>query len=158
MQQLNLFNQINVATCKVKGNINAGQLQNNFKQTVHSFMSEDQGYTFMKAVKGTPSYWKVFLYDVLAMVKQLGLPTYFLTLSCADLRWKELILIIARLNKIEVDEDNLDYFKICEILNCNPVLTARHFQFRVETFFKEILLKKNGPLGNIVNYAIKVEF
>ena len=31
-------------------------------------------------------YWKQLLYDVLAMVKQLGIPTYFLTLSCADLR------------------------------------------------------------------------
>ena len=32
----------------------------------------------MKTVKGTPVYWKKFLHDVLAMVKQLGLPTFFL--------------------------------------------------------------------------------
>ena len=86
MQQINLFNQINIALTKMNGNINAGQLQNNLKETVRSFISEDKGYTFMKAVKGTPAYWKQFLYDVLAMVKQLGLPTFFLTLSCDDLR------------------------------------------------------------------------
>ena len=40
----------------------------------------------MNPIKGTPAYWKMFLFEVLAMVKQLGLPTYFMTLSCADFR------------------------------------------------------------------------
>ena len=64
------------------------------------------------------------------MVKQLGLPRFFLTLSCADLRWKELILIISRLHGLNLDEKNseIDYFQKCEILNSNPVLAARHFQ------------------------------
>ena len=158
MQQINLFNQINIATSKVSGTINAGQLKNNFRETVQSFISEDKGFTFMKSVKGTPAYWKHFLHDVLAMVKQLGLPTFFVTLSCADLRWKELILIISRLNKIDTLETELAYFKKCEILNQNPILTARHFQFRVETFFKEIILHKNSPLGKVDYYVIKVEF
>ena len=46
-------------------------------------------------VNGTSAYWKKFLFEVLAMVKQLGLPTFFMTLSCADLRWNELISIIS---------------------------------------------------------------
>ena len=47
MQQINLFNQINVATRKVKGDITAGQLQQNFKETVRSFVCEDQAHLFM---------------------------------------------------------------------------------------------------------------
>ena len=39
----------------------------------------------MSKIKGTPAYWKKFLDKVLAMVKQLGLPTFFMTLSCVDL-------------------------------------------------------------------------
>ena len=102
MQQINLYNQINAAKKKkVKGDITAGQLQRDFQNTVRSFICEDQAYLFMKLIKGTPAYWKHFLYDVLAMVKQLGLPTFFLTLTCADLRWEELLSIIAKLNKIE---------------------------------------------------------
>ena len=38
----------------------------------------------------------------------------------------------------------------------NPVFVARHFQYRVEAFFKEIVL--NGPLGKVKEYAIRVEF
>ena len=159
MQQINLFSQINIATCKVKGSMNAGQFNNNFKETIRALICEDKGYMFMKSVKGTPAYWKVFLHDVLAMVKQKGLPTFFLTLSCADLRWVELIDIIAKLNQIDVTvNEEMSYFKKCELLNQNPVLTARHFQFRVEIFFKEIILHKNGPFGCIDSYAIKVEF
>lgn len=36
------------------------------------------------------------MYEVVAMVKQLGIPTWFMTLSCADLRWSELFQIIAK--------------------------------------------------------------
>ncbi|XP_057292445.1 uncharacterized protein LOC130621150 [Hydractinia symbiolongicarpus] len=158
MQQSNLFNQINIATKKVKGTITAGQLQINFHETVRSFICEGQGYQFMNSIKGTPAYWKHFLYDVLAMVKQLGLPSYFLTLSCADLRWDELVVIIGKLNNIDVSSNELDYFRRCSILNQNPVLTARHFQYRVENFFREILLHKSSPIGQVANYAIKVEF
>ena len=54
----------------------------------------------------------------------------------------------------EINE--LSYMERCEILNSNPVLVARHFQFRVETFFKIIVV--NGPLGKVNYYAIRVEF
>ena len=40
----------------------------------------------MGNIEGIPAYWKKFFFEVLAMVKQLGLPTFFMTLSCADLR------------------------------------------------------------------------
>ena len=50
----------------------------------------------------------------------------------------------------------MNYFDKTKILNSNPVLLARHFQYRVEVFFKEIVL--DGPLGKIKHYAIRVEF
>ena len=36
------------------------------------------------------------------------------------------------------------------------MLLARHFQYRVEAFFKEIIV--DGPLGKVIYYAIRVEF
>ena len=41
-------------------------------------------------------------------------------------------------------------------MNKNPVLVARHFQYRVETFFKVIVLDE--PLVKTSYYAIRVEF
>ena len=102
----------------------------------------------MSSVKGTLAHWKQFLFDVLAMVKQLGIPTHFLTLSCADLRWEELPYIINKLNNLGLSDEelkNLSYQESCNLLSNNPVLVARLFQYKVEVFFKEIIL--DGPLG-----------
>lgn len=160
LQQLNLNSQINIALKKVNSsNMTAGMLSRNFSAAVKSFIAEDKGFQFMAPIKGTPAYWKKFLLEVLAMVKQLGLPTFFMTLSCADLRWNELISIIAQLkgeNMTDDDIDNMSYFERCQYLNFNPVLLARHFQYRVEVFFKEIIV--NGPLGKVSYHAIRVEF
>ena len=77
MQQLNLNSQINIAMKKLCTNqLNAGMLSNNFSDTVNAFIAKDEGYSFMTPIKGTPAYWKKFLSEVLAMVKQLGLPTF----------------------------------------------------------------------------------
>ena len=72
---------------KVAGTaLTAGLLNANFKERVNEFVASDQAYTFMNTIKGTPAYWKKFKSECLAMVRQLGIPTFFLTLSCADLR------------------------------------------------------------------------
>ena len=160
MQKIQLNDQISIAMRKITSNsLNAGMLSSNFKATVQQFIAQDKAYSFMSSVKGTPAYWKKKLFEVLAMVKQLGIPTFFMTLSCADLRWNELIEIIAKLNSLNLTEDDIKY--MCyqdrgDTLNKNPVLAARHFQYRVEVFFKEIVL--NGPLGKSKYYAIRVEF
>ena len=101
------------------------------------------------------------MYEVLGMVKQLGIPTWFMTLSCADLRWPELFQIIGRMQgKTMTNEevDGLSYHERCEMLNLNPVIVAKHFQYRVEMFFTEILLSDAKPIGKIVYYALRIEF
>ena len=61
---------------KVKSDkLTTGMLSSNFKDKVKDVIASDQAFTFMNGIKGTPSYWK-FLFDVLAMVKQLGCPTF----------------------------------------------------------------------------------
>ena len=93
--------------------------------------------------------------------KTIRLPHLFLTLSCSDLRWNESVEIILKLNTLALTKENvegLNYFEKCNILNSNAVLLARHFQHRVEIFFKEILIIRDGPLGKVKYYAILVEF
>ena len=52
----------------------------------------------------------------------------------------------------------LDYFQRCEILGSNLVTVVRHFQYRVEVFFGEIILILSGILSNVKYYAARVEF
>ena len=84
--------------------LTAGMLSRNIKESVKSFVAKDEAYNFMNTIKGTPAYWKKFLFEVSAMVKQLCLPTFFMTLSCAHLRWDELVSIISKLNGLNLSE------------------------------------------------------
>ena len=146
---------------KIKSNnLTACILSQNYTERIKLLIANDEAFNFMNTLKRTLAYWKRFQLEVLAMIKQLGLPTFFITFSCADLQWHELIEIIYMLNEGDIltDDDihSMNYFDKTKILNSNPVLLARHFQYREEVFFKEIV--SDGPLGKIKHYTIKVEF
>ena len=68
------------------GALTAGLVKNNFERKIEKFVSSNNTFSFMGSFKGRPRHWNQILYSVLAIVKQLGIPTYFLALSCADLR------------------------------------------------------------------------
>ena len=62
-----------------------------------------------------------------------------------------------KLNDIDIaDEYRLSYHERCDTLNKHSVLVVRHFQYRVEMFFKVIVL--DGPLGKTQYYGTWVEF
>ena len=90
---------------KIKpGTLTLGTVKNSFKVSTERFVASD--FSFMGSVKRTSVNWKQFLYDVLAIVKQLGILTYILILSWADLRWEELPLLINKLNNLDLITTN----------------------------------------------------
>ena len=162
IEQKKVSDSINIALKKMHGQpLTASQIRSNNMQNLQNLICQDQAYLFLRQIPGTPPYWQKFMYEVVAMVKQLGIPTWFMTLSCADLRWPELFQIIARTqgkNLTNEQVDALSYNERCSMLNVNPVVVAKHFQYRVETFFTEILLTNANPIGKIVYYALRIEF
>lgn len=60
------------------------------------YVRKDKAYSFMKNIRGSPPYYQRVSYDLLAMIRQLGTPTWFFTLSAADLKWPDMIQTIAR--------------------------------------------------------------
>ena len=93
------------------------------------------------------------------MVKQLGVSTLFIMLSCADLRWDELIEFLQQLNKTYKTDfamSDLSCHERCSILDNNPVIVTRHFQYSVDVFFNLIVI--DGHFGKSKYCDIKVEF
>jgi hypothetical protein len=152
---------INIALKKVHGqSIAASQVKSN-TQNFQNLLLQDQAYLFLRQIPGSPPYWQKFMYEVVAMVEQLGIPTWFLTLSCADLRWPELFQIIAKTKGNNITDEEvecLSYHERRPMLNLNPVIVAKHFQYRVETFFREVLMTNANPIGKIIYYALRIEF
>ena len=160
IEQKKVSESISIALKQLHGqSVTASQVKSN-TQILQNLISQDQAYLFLRQIPGCPPYWQKFTYEVVAMVKQLGIPTWFMTLSCAGLRWPELFQIIARTNgKNTTDEEvkTLSYDGRCRLLNLNLVIVAKHFQYKVETFFTEILLANANPIGKIVYYAPCIE-
>ena len=71
----------------------AGHLWN--PTVVEELVRNEQAYKFLKNVRGSSAYWQDQLYDVLAVLQTLGISTWFLTLSAADLHWPEMIQAVA---------------------------------------------------------------
>lgn len=77
----------------------------------------------MSTIKETSTYW---FHEILEMVKQLGIPTYFMNLSSVDLIFHKMPRLIKRDKQLQ----NLSYQEHCTLLKDNLVLVARLFQYK----------------------------
>ena len=121
----------------------------------------DTAFKFLKNVRGSPAYWKTVLLDLLAMVRQLGMPTWFLTLSAADMQWPEVIQSIShQYGKVLTADNvkNMPWVEKCKWLRSNPVTTSRQFKHRLDQFFREFIGRKANPIGELQDYMIRIEF
>ena len=140
-------------------NLHAGMLKN--PQNIHNLFKKDRAYSFLKSIRGSPPYWQKMFYEVLAMIRTLGIPTWFLTLSVADMKWPEVIQAIARQYGTIYTEDEvlqLSWTMKSMWLRSNPVTVARMFQYRLDTFVNTFLKSKSKPIGEVVEYVIRIEF
>ena len=115
----------------------------------------------MKNICGSPPYYQRVFHDLLAMICQLVTPTWVFTLSAADLKWPDIFQIIARqYGVIYIDDEvaGLSFNGKSNWLKCNPVTAARHFQHRPNALFQGFLRSTAKPLGEIADYAIRIEF
>ena len=128
---------------------------------LNQYVRKDKAYRFMRNVRGSPPYYQRTFYDLLAMIRQLGTPTWFFTLSAADMKWPDMIQIIARqcgVNYTDEDILALSFENKPNWLRRNPVTAVRHFQYRLNTFFQHFLKSSANPLGEIVDFGIRIEF
>ena len=86
IEQKKVSYSINIALKKIQGQPpTASQIKSDVNK-LKSLVCQEQAYLFLRQIPGIPPYWQKFMYEVIAMVKQLGIPTWFMTSSCADLR------------------------------------------------------------------------
>ena len=126
-------------------------------KNAHTIDMKADNYMFMQQLRGTAAYWKGQLQKLIARIKTLGAPTFFLSLSANDLQWHDNFKFIDPKLTDEII-DKMTYQQKCTMIKENPVLCALHFQARWEAFLHHFLLVKPYPLGNIKDYFARVEF
>ena len=140
------------------GKLKAGMMT---EHKISELLKQDDGYRFIQSIRGSYPYWERTLSDLNAMVRQLGIPTWFLTLTAADLRWPETIQVIARQYGQELSEEHVNKMSWqdrCTWIRSNPVTCARHFEFKYQKFLKDVIMSKAHPIGSVSDYFYRVEF
>ncbi|XP_069109227.1 repetitive organellar protein-like [Argopecten irradians] len=136
--------------------ITASMLQD--QEHVKDILKKDDGYKFLRPIRGTPPYWQATQKDLFAMLRQLGLPTWFCSFSSAEMRWTEIIEAILKQQNDNREVHDLDWKSKNDILKSNPVTVARMFDHRFHTFLKEVIMSNAQPIGKIKDYFYRVEF
>ncbi|XP_026114512.1 uncharacterized protein LOC113092934 isoform X2 [Carassius auratus] len=126
--------------------------------SLSKILNFDEGYKFLRPIRGTPPYWQSTQKDLFALVRQLGIPTFFASFSSADLRWPEMISTIIKQEGKNLKADELDWSEKCGLIRRNPVTAARMFDHRWHCFLRDVIMSSAQPIGKIVDYFYRVEF
>ena len=58
---------------------------------------QNDGYRVLRTLRGSLPYWEAAKRDVFAMIRQLGIPTWFCSFSAAETKWEPLLQSLAKL-------------------------------------------------------------
>lgn len=107
------------------------------REYINTEIANDNAFRFMNTITGTPAYWELQKKKVMAMVRQYGICTFFITLSAAETLWKDLLRILMQTVKgiPNADVDNLSFEEKAELIRKDPVTCALYFDHR----FKEVV-------------------
>ena len=123
-----------------------------------SLIQKDEALRFLQPIRGTPSYWQGAQKDLFAMLRQLGIPTWFCSFSAAEFRWNDIIDVILRQQGDNRQAKNLDWTEKSKVLKSNPVTVARMFDHRFHIFLRQVILSSANPIGIVKDYFYRVEF
>ena len=142
LKQINDKIGLSIRRCKTSGKkLTAKQLLE--PDSLKNLVNLDEGYYIFRTIRNSPAYLEKRKKDVFAMIRQLGLPTWFASFSAADTQWNDLLKMIGILldNHVYNDQEieQMDWQQRTRLLQSDPVTCARYFDNRVSQFIKLVL-------------------
>lgn len=133
------------------------------EEYIDNLIQHNQGYRFLKNFPSSPSYWEKEQIRMLAAIRQLGIPTFFITLSAAETRWFELLMNLSKVVDKKIISKNeamqLSFNEKARLIQLDPVTCARYFDHRIRALLK-LLKEKDGIFGEnpVVQWHYRIEF
>ena len=163
LQMKQISDRVNVSLkrCKLKDmTLTVNDVLN--EENVKKLVRLDEGYRIFRTLRNSPPYLESRKKDLFAMIRQLGLPTWFISLSAADTKWTDLLSCLGKLveDKTFCEEDlrTMDWQTKTKLLQSDPVTCARYFDHRVRLFIFNVIKSGHNPLGEMTDYFYRVEF
>lgn len=114
---------------------------------------------YMKKLRGSSAYWTNTFYDIIALIRCLGTPHYFMTLSCNDFGWldmrKALLIADGQPNR---DPRSLNSRQAQNLVEKYPVVVERHFMYRVHVFMDYLTKDPKVLGGKVSDHFFRIEF
>ena len=163
LQMKQISDKVNLAIrrCKNRGKkITAAEARN--PAYLDKLVNLDEGYYIFRQLRNSPPYLEARKKDIFAMIRQLSLPTWFISLSAADTRWTDLLKMLAKLNNdaelTDADIENMTWQEKTKLFQKDPVTCSRYFDHRVNEFLSTVLKSNCEPIGKVKDYFYRVEF
>ncbi|XP_063235885.1 uncharacterized protein LOC134538481 isoform X2 [Bacillus rossius redtenbacheri] len=122
-----------------------------------------QNLAFMKTMPNSVQYWASCKRDLFAIIRQLGKPTVFLTISANEIRWMKLLTILLKLSKKYPGKTakDLNTSERCTLVSDDPVTCCIYFYRLVGSLMKMLKSKQSyNPFGKyfVKDYFLRIEF
>ena len=163
LQMKQISDKVNLAVRRCKGKekkITAAEARNS--EYLDKLVKLDEGYYIFRQLRNYPAYLESRKKDIFAMIRQLSLPTWFMSLSAADKRWTDLLKMLAKLNNgvdyTNKDIEGLTWQEKTKLVQKDPVTCSRYFDHRIQEFLNTILKSTSEPIGKLRDFFYRVEF
>ncbi|CAH1119807.1 unnamed protein product [Phaedon cochleariae] len=143
----------------------------NTKITKDEIQSEDyiQGciesnLAFLSSIPNSTWYWSERKKDLFAMIRQLGKPTVFFTISANEIGWSQLLQLLYKLrNGKDISEQavqELHYMEKSTLINEDAVTCALYFNKLVNVLIAILQSKRYSPFKQyrMLHYFKTIEF
>ena len=127
----------------------------------------EHDFAFLKSIPNSAQYWQGKRKELFAMIRQLGKPSLFLTLSANEIGWPNLIRTLHGLNDelkhvpvVDPIKD-LNRSQRCKLVSEDPVTCSAYFHKLVSVLMKMISSKQtHNPFEphRVIDYFMRIEF
>jgi hypothetical protein len=123
-----------------------------------------EGKHFFAAIQSMPCFWRHKQDELHAMIRQLGYPSFYLTLNAIETDWPELIVCLVKIlekRQISLGEaKSFDRGYCVELIKQDPVTVSRYISDRFQHLLTYMCNTQAGPFieNRVKDYAWRIEF
>jgi hypothetical protein len=148
--------------------IRKGQLQGRnllakdikYKVNLEKIMKSDIGYIDFKNIRTSLDYLQQNKKNIFAMIRQLGLPTFFITFTSAEHCWYPLVVSISDLHrnkKCKKQTDTLENNRIDYLIRKDPMTCTQYYRHIINSL-RQLICHDETVFEKITDYFFVTEF
>lgn len=163
IMRLRVRDTLTIAFKHIGSNTKVTRAQIESSEYLHGCM--ERNLAFLKCIPNSAWYWSSRKRDLFAMLRQLGKPSVFLTVSANEVGWSNLLRTLYKFKnqgKILTDAEiaDLHYVEKHNLVNEDSVTCVLYFNKLVNILLRVLQSKQYSPFGKyrVIHYFKRIEF